>query len=420
MFQVDLEKGVQRKLVRLIRVLLRTKKVYDKSKSRLRLDECGTYAGLVSKLSNEYAIYLRSQPSAEAWQQQQHVWFNQNLATDLLENFLLDESNVLACAENVWHIVALNNLSSQTHFLLGDETLLIRSRLKVCELLASFIFTYPNTVKLLARYSGWPTVLCHYLCRRRKKNTKIANATQQHQLLPHIIVSPSSTINSSSSITKAEEENDVEEEESWESVSGHENENEAMLSTPPPPPSTAQNNNRQKEFNKKLTRSKINRQVTSTLMKTSKENESNEHIANKRSLKFTAASSIEDNNEDSLVSDEVLIKKILNKEEQDDDDDDDDESELDISSNLDHESVKQLTEKFLYIVYRLTWDGIVGSSDEVWKERCQVLASLHRLGREYKLVIEIEAIELRILEQGVQRCCADVKKSGKFFFIHLV
>lgn len=57
--QVDLDKSVQKKLTRIIRSLLKSKKVYDKSKSRLKLDDCGTYGGLVSKMSSEYMTYLR-------------------------------------------------------------------------------------------------------------------------------------------------------------------------------------------------------------------------------------------------------------------------------------------------------------------------------------------------------------------------
>ena len=43
--QPDLDKTVQSKLLRLLRMLLKTKKVYEKSKSRLRLEDCGGFAG---------------------------------------------------------------------------------------------------------------------------------------------------------------------------------------------------------------------------------------------------------------------------------------------------------------------------------------------------------------------------------------
>jgi hypothetical protein len=43
--QPDLDKTVQSKLLRLMRMLLKTKKVYEKSKTRLRLEDCGGFAG---------------------------------------------------------------------------------------------------------------------------------------------------------------------------------------------------------------------------------------------------------------------------------------------------------------------------------------------------------------------------------------
>jgi hypothetical protein len=43
--QPELDKQIQQKIIKLIRILLKTKKVYEKSKGRLRLDECGGYAG---------------------------------------------------------------------------------------------------------------------------------------------------------------------------------------------------------------------------------------------------------------------------------------------------------------------------------------------------------------------------------------
>ena len=45
--QPDLDRTVQHRLMRLIRVLLKTKKVYDKSKVRMRLEDCGGYAGKI-------------------------------------------------------------------------------------------------------------------------------------------------------------------------------------------------------------------------------------------------------------------------------------------------------------------------------------------------------------------------------------
>lgn len=59
--QPDVDMQVQHRLVKLIKVLLKTKKVYEKSKGRMRLDECGGYAGLVSKLFSEYSHSYNNQ-----------------------------------------------------------------------------------------------------------------------------------------------------------------------------------------------------------------------------------------------------------------------------------------------------------------------------------------------------------------------
>lgn len=59
--QPDVDMQVQHKLMRLFKILLKTKKVYEKSKGRMRLDECGGYGGLVSKLFSEYSHSYNNQ-----------------------------------------------------------------------------------------------------------------------------------------------------------------------------------------------------------------------------------------------------------------------------------------------------------------------------------------------------------------------
>lgn len=64
--QPDLDRAVQHRLMKLIRILLKTKKVYEKSKVRMWLEDCGGYAGKLvytflkrsyNKLKNKLIIY---------------------------------------------------------------------------------------------------------------------------------------------------------------------------------------------------------------------------------------------------------------------------------------------------------------------------------------------------------------------------
>jgi hypothetical protein len=58
---------------------------------------------------------------------------------------------------------------------------------------------------------------------------------------------------------------------------------------------------------------------------------------------------------------------------------------------------------------------IFGQTLIIIKERCGVFSSLHRLAKDYTLIRPIQLIELRILENCVQKCSADLKKPGKCF-----
>ena len=64
--QPDISERVQRKLLKVIKILHKTNKVYDKIMTRMRLNECGTYAGLVGKLNAEYEVRRGAQSAASA------------------------------------------------------------------------------------------------------------------------------------------------------------------------------------------------------------------------------------------------------------------------------------------------------------------------------------------------------------------
>ena len=160
--QADLVDSVQHKLLKLVRLLLRTKKVYEKSKSRMRLDDCGSYAGLVTKFISEYSA-ARLLPNSSA---QSSPTFSEQLVIDLLENFLLDEAT-LTSYDNMWHILSLLTIT-----VFGDTDHLIKARIIVCELLIGFLDGNVNAVRLLTKSPGWQDVLCQLFCVEKKKSSK--------------------------------------------------------------------------------------------------------------------------------------------------------------------------------------------------------------------------------------------------------
>ena len=150
--QPDISERVQRKLLKVIKILLKTKKVYDKNKTRMRLDECGTYAGLVGKLNAEYAARNQRHPRASVVgysavaaaasantsdmslppTQLVNV-LNELFVIDLLENCLLDDT-APNCYENMWSILSLLSPLNTSEFNM-DMRSLIRMRLKACNLI---------------------------------------------------------------------------------------------------------------------------------------------------------------------------------------------------------------------------------------------------------------------------------------------
>jgi hypothetical protein len=400
--QVDLEKNVQRKLIRIIRVLLRTKRVYDKSKARLKLEECGTYAGFVSKIVSEYTTYL----SNNSQYLLDNAWYNEHLVLDLLENLLMDEANVQTCAENVWHIVSLLNMSSQTHFILNYEQL-VRVRLKCCEMLVNFLFANPGTVRALARAPAWQDVLCQYLCAEKKpgsidysnaarkravssSSSSSSSAAAAGQPNPPIVVSPSSTMSSSYSIRNESsvQVDNEEDEDVWEEKNSGQLKNESAVEVVLTPELVTQkkkslikqNNStgldEQNDFNTKLTnknRKQFNN-VTSTLMKSGNMAAaamSNEFDAETRNLKKILVfqnsteqppppSSNENNHHHHAES---LVTSIIVEEEKQQAAG----SSATEAALFESEETGQLFAKVMLVIYRLNWEGIVGSSEEIWK-----------------------------------------------------
>ncbi len=373
LIQVDLDKNVQRKLIKLIRLLLKTKKVYDKNKMRMRLDECGTYAGLINKAYSEFQFHSIAN----------NFNFNEFLVLDLMENLLMDEANVLTNPDSFWHIMSLLNLT-QAQFVNNSEKL-IKLRLKVCEQLCSFMFTCSqNTLKTLIKSPAWQEVLCQYFCIEKNSLKTCLNEENSYNFVtnnnnqaapPPIVISPSSTV-SPSSLQNNDIDNlgDITEEENEKYTNGEQKTNtELLMSTP--------------SLRKNLLKSKLKstdqqagakkssklyeQVVTSTLMKNNNiDNKefgiveydkddnflimSEDQLSTKKSLDFQNASEINQskdmNNSILFAMNDLMIDEAVNTNSKDN-----------------NEDVNQLSEKLLYIIYRLIWDGIQGSNEDTWK-----------------------------------------------------
>ena len=424
--QTDISEAIQKKLLKLIKILLKSKKVYDKSKSRLRLEECGTYAGLISKLNSEYSS-----------RHYQKCKFSENLVIDLLENFLIDEAT-LTSYDNLWHILSLLTLTGTP--LIGDMDELIRIRLKVCELIIGFLFTNANAARLLTKSPAWQDILCQLLCIEKKSTNSSSSRSdvgprKSSGLLPNIVVSSSSSSNFNNNNGQAaakemvvspirenekiefqaesgDEQETNEEHDDWENLDMKEmqpsNEQEQVsliikkakfltklasednVDDKDLVTSTPHNNkivnkisksDGQSDFNKNLAdKTNLNSdKVTSTLIKTEPQS------------KQTNKSGKSRKNLEKKINDDELVNEVFveNKEtvrlaesvgsgigcrvELGDDNDGEvfnkyqriDEKEC--PEHLNSTEATELCEKILYLIFKLLWEGVVGSNEEAWK-----------------------------------------------------
>lgn len=241
--------------------------------------------------------------------------------------------------DNVWHLMSLLNLTFQSRFILELEQLM-RARLAMCELLINCLFSYPGLIKHLARSPAWQDILCQYLCvDKQASENSIQNGNPMNSPPPINIISPSSTVNLSNSdasivLSPGTDEN-------WENETDDGKNDDLVATTSTPSNRLVKKNRRrllqhtdsadsvdnnssgfieqQTDFNKKL-----NKQLTSTATKT---------------VNFKH------------------VQGLSNERHMAELEDDNEEKEIGV----------RLTEKVLYIVYRLMWDGIVGSSEDLWK-----------------------------------------------------
>ena len=90
------------------------------------------------------------------------------------------------------------------------------------------------------------------------------------------------------------------------------------------------------------------------------------------------------------------------------------ENEFNVNFENDAESTKsKLFEKIIYLINKFTWDGIAGSNETAWKERCLLFSSIYRLHKEYNFIKPVDQIQTQILEKYLQRCYTDIKKNAQ-------
>ncbi|KAK3721190.1 hypothetical protein RRG08_044202 [Elysia crispata] len=85
---------------------------------------------------------------------------------------------------------------------------------------------------------------------------------------------------------------------------------------------------------------------------------------------------------------------------------------LGVGVDLTNDAVEQkeeLCQNVLIIILTIMWKGLEGSSQEVWKERCQVLTWLDELGESHLLLHPLDDIKRRLFEMLVHNCTSDIQ-----------
>lgn len=100
---------------------------------------------------------------------------NENLASELIDTFLVEESQIIANnstsqapnpvnQDNLWSIMSLLTLSPVQ--LIIDREALLRARSKACDLVIKYFFAQQNQamIRSLTRSPAWQDVVCQLFC----------------------------------------------------------------------------------------------------------------------------------------------------------------------------------------------------------------------------------------------------------------
>lgn len=376
--QPDLNESIAKKLFKLVRILLKTKKIYDKSKMRLKLDECGTYAGLINKLIAEYS-------SQQANSYMNPCKFNENLVLELMENFLMDEATTLTNYDNLWHIVSLLNLTPVQ--LITDKEQLVRTRLRVCEQIVRLIFTNTSALKYMVKTAAWQDIICQLFCIEKKQPSKVEHKANND--VPPIVVSTSRTL------SQPDDDEDEDHrcrnlEDEWENLDykeiGNNNadavdkENSIMSLE-----NADEKNNTSEVMNQTVFNEKLASKVTSTLRKSLNEKKDNIGEDSNAANSFSTPDTQLVNSgiggrvdlTETYEAGRELSPDTYDKQSQRLKFRKDLESEFaNETSGENAQEITELFEKVLFLIYKLLWEGVTGSNDDAWKVKITKIGSV--------------------------------------------
>jgi hypothetical protein len=393
--QPEIDYKVQHKLLKIIEILLKTKKVNDKYKSRLRLDECGTYAGLISKLIAEHSL-IRCQNMS--------VHLNDYIVVDLLENFMINESNNL---DNIWHIVSLTTLSMPK-----DLKNIIITRTKICAFFEK-ILKITNNIRLLVKSLAWQDIVCKLFCIEKRTKENLENNTKSN--IPPIIISAVFNQENSNQLTpNLKSKSNI--------VLSPINKKKEQISKVDFVKEEYQNEINGQDFDDwdnfgipGITNQRIHKLLKSESIKSENDNTSliTSTPSKIRSSDFSVYRIKNNDNQKDLLKIvknknvyidyekyyyESLIESKINHDDK-------------FDKNLYHE-INDLCEKIVLIAFKLTWDGIMGSNQDSWRDRCQLFSSLEHLMKEYYLIKPIDYILHRFFELSLERLNLAWKKTS--------
>lgn len=295
LIQFHFSETSKEKLFKILKLLSRSKKLTDKIKNRVfKMETFGGYNGLLSKMissQNFFTTKVFTQVINEKFINNLIDLYFMSHATQPTAN--QSPSQITTNYDALWTILSLltpsNSINNET-----DLEMLIKLRLKLCNMLVKHVTANPSIVPLLVKPFGWQDILCQLLCFTYKSNTMTSKANSKLNLI-------TSTPERKRHLF-SECKNSTESQEKFKSIESD------------------------------ISMNKMN--ITSPMNAT--------HIQIFKSL-------------DGSKDEESLLQ--LNDKTQ---------SESEESNNVEENKTK-LCEKVIYLMFKLSWDGIAGSNEAAWK-----------------------------------------------------
>lgn len=184
LIQFHFTENTKEKLFKILKLLSRSKKLTDKLKGRIfKLDNIGGYNGLLSKMISSQNFF-----TTKVYTQV----INEKFINNLIDLYFLNHSTqpttnqspsqITTNYDALWTILSLltpsNSINNE-----ADLELLIKLRLKLCNMLVKHVNANPNIVPLLVKPFGWQDILCQLLCFTYKSNTNIHKGNSKLTLI---------------------------------------------------------------------------------------------------------------------------------------------------------------------------------------------------------------------------------------------